>query len=83
MTRKGVKRRATPRHQNRELIVRRLKLGMSPNDLARRAGLSGNTVRSAESGEYVEPRSQAAIASALGVDDPLTVFPFERQREAA
>jgi lambda repressor-like predicted transcriptional regulator len=60
----------------------RLNAGLSPNDLAYRAGLSGNTVRSAERGLYVSPRSQHAIAKALGVR-PLDVFPFERQRVAA
>jgi transcriptional regulator with XRE-family HTH domain len=67
---------------NRTLIELRLNAGMTPNDLARRAGINGNTVRAAERGLYVEPRSQYAIASALGVL-PLDVFPFERQREVA
>lgn len=60
----------------------RLNAGLSPNDLALRAGLSGNTVRAAERGLYVSPRSQHAIAKALDVM-PLEVFPFERQRLAA
>lgn len=64
------------------LIELRLNAGLSPNDLARRAGISGNTVRAAERGLYVDPRSQYAIASALGVL-PLNVFPWERQRQAA
>lgn len=67
--------------QNRDLIERRINAGMSPNDLALRAGVSGNTVRAAERGLYVDPRSQFAIAKALGCL-PLEVFPFERQREA-
>lgn len=67
---------------NRKLIELRLNEGLTPNDLARRAGVSGNTIRSAERGFYVDPRSQFAIATALGVP-PLEVFPFERQREAA
>lgn len=66
---------------NRALIELRLNQGMTPNDLARRAGINGNTVRAAERGFYVDPRSQYAIAIALGVL-PLDVFPFERQREA-
>lgn len=66
---------------NRRLIELRLNAGLTPNDLARRAGVSGNTVRAAERGLYVDPRSQYAIASALDVL-PLEVFPFERQREA-
>ena len=78
-TKSGPRRK--PRH-NRHLIELRLNAGLTPNDLAMRAGLSGNTVRAAERGLYVDPRSQFAIASALGVL-PLDVFPFERQREVA
>lgn len=66
---------------NRLLIEHRLDAGLTPNDLARRAGVSGNTVRAAERGDYVDPRSQFSIASAL--ETPRVVlFPFERQREA-
>lgn len=67
---------------NRHLVELRLNVGLSPNDLARRAMISGNTVRAAERGLYVSPRSQYAIAKALGAD-VLAVFPFERQRLAA
>ncbi len=67
---------------NRLLIEHRLDAGLTPNDLARRAVISGNTVRAAERGDYVDPRSQYAIASALGVAR-VVVFPFERQKEAA
>lgn len=66
---------------NRELIEARLNAGLTPNDLALRAGISGNTVRSAERGLYVGPRAQFAIAKALELQ-PLAVFPWERQREA-
>jgi DNA-binding XRE family transcriptional regulator len=67
---------------NRLLIEHRLDAGLTPNDLAKRAGIAGNTVRAAERGEYVDPRSQYAIAAAL--ETPRVVlFPFERQREAA
>lgn len=75
--------KAAARHRpNRELIEMRINAGLTPNDLALRAGVSGNTVRSAETGRYVSPRSQFAIAKALGVL-PLDVFPFERQRVVA
>ncbi len=67
---------------NRGLIELRINAGLSPNDLALRAGVSGNTVRAAERGLYVSPRSQYAIAHALG-RLPLDVFPFERQRVIA
>lgn len=70
------------RRANRTLVELRLNAGLSPNDLALRAGVSGNTVRAAERGFYIAPRSQFAIASALGVA-PLIVFPFERQRVVA
>lgn len=66
---------------NRLLIEMRLNAGLTPNDLARRAGISGNTVRAAERGLYVDPRSQYAIANALGAR-PLDAFPFERQKES-
>ena len=74
-------RRRPRARTNRQLIELRLNQGLTPNDLARRAMVSGNTVRSAERGLYVDPRSQYAISKALGVL-PLDVFPFERQREA-
>lgn len=64
---------------NRALVELRINAGLTPNDLARRASVSGNTVRAAERGLYIDVRSQFAIASALGVA-PLDVFPFERQR---
>jgi transcriptional regulator with XRE-family HTH domain len=67
--------------RNRQLVEARLNAGLTPNDLALRAGISGNTVRAAEHGLYVSPRSQYAIAHALGVL-PLELFPWERQREA-
>jgi len=82
MTLTNVKPRSRRRARvNRRLIELRLDAGLTPNDLARRAGVSGNTVRTAERGYYVDPRSQFAIASALEVR-PLDVFPFERQKEA-
>jgi transcriptional regulator with XRE-family HTH domain len=81
MTLSSVKRRARRDRVNRDLIELRLNLGWTPNDLARAARISGNTVRAAERGLYVDPRSQYAIATALGVG-PLAVFPFDRQREA-
>lgn len=64
---------------NRELIEARLNAGLTPNDLARRALISGNTVRNAEAGVYIDPRSQKAIADALGFRT-IELFPFDRQR---
>lgn len=81
MTLENVKARSARKRTNRLLVEHRLDAGMTPNDLARRAGVSGNTVRAAERGEYVDPRSQYAIASALSAPRAV-LFPFERQREA-
>lgn len=67
---------------NRALIELRLNAGLSPNRLALRAGISGNTVRVAERGGYVCEDTQYAIAEALGVR-VTDLFPFERQRMAA
>jgi len=67
--------------RNRHLIELRLCAGLTPNGLAARAQVSGNTVRNAEAGRYIEVPSQKAIADALGVD-VLDVFPMERQRGA-
>lgn len=74
-------KRSAGRRTNRELVEARLNAGLTPNDLAYRAGISGNTVRAAERGLYVGPRAQFAIAHALGTT-VLAVFPWERQREA-
>lgn len=67
---------------NRQLIEARLNAGLTPNDLAYRAGITGNTVRAAERGLYVGPRAQWAMSHALGLA-PLDLFPWERQKEAA
>lgn len=81
MTNVIAQKRTRRKHPNRALIELRLNNGWTPNDLAGVAGISGATVRQAERGFYVDPRSQYAIATALGVG-PLDVFPFDRQREA-
>lgn len=65
-----------------DLIRARLNAGLTPNDLAYKARITGNTVRAAERGFYINPRSQYAIARALETD-PLELFPLERQRVAA
>lgn len=52
---------------------------MSPNDLAYRAGISGNTVRLAEAGFRPGPRVQFAIAAVLDVQ-PLDIWPLEGWR---
>jgi DNA-binding XRE family transcriptional regulator len=67
---------------NRRLIELRLNTGLTPNALALRARIAGNTVRSAERGHYIEVTQQHAIASALDVT-VMDLFPMERQRVTA
>lgn len=75
--------RNKPRAQpNRELIKLRINAGLSPNDLAYRAGVSGKTVRLAEKGYTPSPRVQYAIAQELG-KQPLDLWPYETQRRVA
>ena len=69
----------TDHRPNWPLVRARLEAGLSPNDLGHRAGVTGNTVRAAERGDYIEPRSQRAISRALDLD-LLALFPIERQR---
>lgn len=64
---------------NLELIKLRINAGLSPNDLARIAGTTGNTVRLAEKGYVPGPRIQFAIASALYVK-PLDIWQLDTQR---
>lgn len=52
---------------------------MSPNDLARRAGVDGNTVRLAEQGHLPTPRTQFAIAAVFDLR-PTDLWPLDRQR---
>lgn len=67
------------RHPNRRLLELRLNEGLSPNDLAYRAGVSGNTVRMAEAGFMPSPRVQFAIARVFGLR-PLEIWPLEGRR---
>jgi transcriptional regulator with XRE-family HTH domain len=65
---------------NRKLQALRLNAGLSPNQLAYRAGVSGPTVRLAEKGHCPSPRVQFALASVFGLE-PLDLFPLETQKE--
>lgn len=68
------------RHRpNRRLQALRLNEGLSPNALAYRAGISGNTVRMVEAGFRPTPRVQFAIAEVFGLL-PLDIWPIEEQR---
>jgi transcriptional regulator with XRE-family HTH domain len=77
-------RSARPRRRripNRLLKELRINAGLSPNDLAYRAGISGNTVRMAESGFIPTPRVQFAIARVFD-RTPLDLWPLDQQRAA-
>ena len=67
--------------RNTRLQALRLNHGLSPNELAYRAGMSGNTVRLAESGFVPTPRVQFALAEVFGVS-PLDIWPLEVQERA-
>ena len=72
---RSITQRRAPHRQLQEL---RINEGMSPNDLALRAGVSGNTVRLAEAGYVPGPRVQFAISRVFGLL-PLDLWPLDRQ----
>lgn len=74
----GPVRRRRSRRPNHRLRALRINAGLSPNDLALRAGISGNTVRMAEAGLLVQPRTQFAIAEVFD-KLPLDIWPLEEQ----
>lgn len=76
------KRNGSNRHPNRQLQELRINAGLSPNDLALRAGTSGKTVRMVEAGWVPGPRLQFQIAQVFGLK-PLDLWPLERQRVEA
>jgi DNA-binding XRE family transcriptional regulator len=67
------------RRPNRQLQSLRLNEGLSPNALAYRAGVSGNTIRLAEAGWVPSPRVQFAIATVFDLK-PLDLWPLEDYR---
>lgn len=69
--------RRIPHQRLRELRVNQ---GMSPNDLAYRAGVTGKTIRMAEAGFIPSARTQFAIAAVFHVL-PLDLWPFDRARQ--
>ncbi len=79
MVNRNASRGRTP---NRLLQELRINAGLSPNDLAYRAGVSGKTIRLAERGFIPGPRIQFATARAFGLE-PLDIWPMERQRVVA
>lgn len=70
-----LKSRQPIRAPNWCLKEHRINAGMSPNELAYRAGVSANTVRLAEKGHVPTPRVQFAIAQVFGAT-PLDLWPL-------
>lgn len=70
------------RERNSKLLALRINEGLSRDDLARRTGVSRESIRLAESGFVPGPRIQFAIADAFNLR-PLDIWPLERQRAAA
>lgn len=82
MSHQTTQQRSTRRRApNRQLQELRINAGLSPNDLAYRAGISGNTVRLAEAGMTPTPRVQFAIARVFDLS-PLDLWPIDHQRVA-
>lgn len=79
MQRSNVQTRSVRRSPNRQLQALRINEGLTPNDLAYRAGVSGNTVRLAEAGFTPGPRVQFSIARVFD-RSPLDIWPLESQR---
>lgn len=75
----GIRHRRQP---NLRLQALRINEGLSRDDLARRIGVSRETIRLVEHGWTPGPRVQYAIASAFELR-PLDLWPIERQRVAA
>lgn len=71
--------RKRPGYPNRRLEELRVNEGLSPNALAYRAGVSGNTVRLAEAGMVPSPRVQYQIAAVFKLK-PLDIWPLELRR---
>lgn len=67
------------RRPHRQLQQLRINAGLSPNALAYRAGVSGNTIRMVEAGFRPTPRVQFAIAEVFGLL-PLDLWPIEEYR---
>lgn len=71
-------KRPSYKRPNRRLQALRINQGLSPNALAYRAGVSGNTIRLAEDGYTPTPRVQFAIAAVFDLQ-PLDLWPIEDQ----
>ncbi len=65
---------------HQKLMELRLNEGMSPNDLAYKARVTGKTIRMAEAGFVPSPRTQFAIAAVFDLK-PLDLWPLHRDRQ--
>ena len=72
----------TKRYPHLRLMALRINAGLSPNDLAYKAGVTGKTVRMAEAGFVPGPRVQFAIAAQFGMR-PLDLWPMCRTGQRA
>jgi DNA-binding XRE family transcriptional regulator len=72
-------KRAIRKTPNRKLKALRINAGLTPNTLAARAGVSGNTIRLAEAGWTPGPGIQFAVAEVFDLE-PLDIWPLETQR---
>jgi len=71
---------ASRRATHHRLVQLRIEAGLTPNDLAARAGVSGKTVRMTEAGFIPGPRVQFKIAGVFRLS-PLELWPYERGRQ--
>lgn len=65
---------------HKKLKELRVNAGLSPNELAYRAGITGKTVRMVEAGFVPTPRTQFAIAAVFELK-PLDLWPFHHDRQ--
>jgi transcriptional regulator with XRE-family HTH domain len=79
MQREITQSRPARKRPNRKLQALRVNEGLSPNALAYRAGVSGNTIRMVEAGFTPTPRVMFAIAGVFELQ-PLDLWPIEDQR---
>lgn len=68
------------RNPHLKLRALRVNAGMTPNDLAYKAGLSGKTIRLVEAGFIPGPRVQYKIAAVFELV-PLDLWPFDREHQ--
>ena len=71
---------ATRRQPHLKLKSLRTNAGMTPNELAYRAGVSGKTIRMVEAGFIPTPRTQFQIASVFELQ-ATDLWPFDRDRQ--